>query len=136
MRFGMKSLAIFAVAAFAANGAYAAGDAAVGQKVFKKCAACHKVGDKARNAVGPVLNDVIGRTAGTYEGYKYSKYLKKAGEDGLVWTEEEVVKWLENPTKYLRARLGDSKARSKMSYKLKKQADRENVAAYLATLSK
>jgi len=135
MRFGMKSLAILAVAALAANAANAAGDAAKGEKVFKKCKACHRVGPKAKNAVGPVLNGVIGRTAGTYEGYKYGKSLKAAGEAGLVWTEEEVVKWLENPKQYLKDRLGDSKAKTKMTYKLKKEADRVNVTAYLATLS-
>ena len=52
--------------------ARAEGDAVAGEKVFKKCMACHKVGEAAKNSVGPVLNGVIGRPAGTAEGYSYS----------------------------------------------------------------
>ncbi len=56
---------------------------AAGEKVFKKCAACHKVGDGAKNAIGPILNGIIDRAAGTVDGFKYSKPMAEAGAGGL-----------------------------------------------------
>jgi len=135
MNFGLKALAVATAALALAPAAYA-GDATAGAKVFKKCKACHKIGDGAKNGVGPNLTGVIGRTAGTEEGYKYSKSMKAAGAAGLVWDESKIVAYLENPTKYLRANLNDPKAKAKMSFKLRKAKDRENVAAYLATFTK
>ena len=82
---------IFALAAFFFAGmaqASGAGDPALGAAVFKKCQSCHQVGDRAKNRVGPQLNDIIGRTAGGLAGAKYSKSMIQAGKDGLVWTEE------------------------------------------------
>ncbi len=111
------------------------GDAANGEKVFKKCSSCHKIGDGAENGVGPMLTGVLGRTAGTVEGFKYGKSLLAAGEAGLVWTEEEVFGYLLDSKKYLRAKLEDKKAKSKMSFKLKKEQDRLDVIAYLKTFS-
>jgi len=134
MKFGIKALAV-ATAALALAPAANAGDAAKGAKVFKKCKACHKVGDKAKNSIGPILNNVIGRTAGTEAGYKYSKSMKAAGAAGLVWDEAKITDYLENPTAYLRKVLDDPKAKAKMGFKTKKLADRENVAAYVATFS-
>ena len=118
-----------------ASPALAAGDAEKGKKVFKKCQACHMVGEGAKNRVGPILTGVVGRTAGSVEGYKYGKSIVKAGEGGLVWTEEEIFAYLKNPKKYLRKRLDDKKAKSKMSFKLKKEGQREDVIAYLKTFS-
>lgn len=112
------------------------GDAEKGKKVFKKCFACHKIGEDAKNSVGPVLNEIVGRVAASVEGYKYGKSLKKAGEEGFVWDEEQLFYWLENPNNYLKERLDDKKAKSKMTQKLKKEEDRKNVIAYLLTLSK
>jgi cytochrome c len=71
--------------------------AAAGEAVFRRCSACHQVGPEAQNRVGPVLNEVIGRTAGTVEGFRYSNAMTEAGEGGLVWTEEEMYAYLENP---------------------------------------
>ena len=119
------------------SGAFAqdAGDAAKGEAVYKKCTSCHMVGPEAANKVGPVLNDLIGRTAGTFEGYKYGKSIVAAGEAGLVWTDDEIFEYLANPKKYLRAKLEDKKAKSKMSFRLKKEGDRKDVIAYLKTFS-
>lgn len=112
-----------------------AADAAKGEELFKKCAACHTIGEGAENGVGPQLTGVVGRAAGSVEGYKYGKSIVAAGEAGLVWTEEELDGWLTNPKKYLRAKLEDKKAKSKMSFKLKKEDERADVIAYLATFS-
>ena len=70
--------------------ALAGGDIKKGKKVFKKCKSCHMVGEKAKKKVGPVLNNILGATAGTNEEFikKYSKAMKSAGEEGLVWTEK------------------------------------------------
>ncbi len=107
--------------------------AADGEKVFKKCKACHKIGPDAKNSIGPILTGVVGRPAGSAEGYKYSKSMLAAGESGLVWSEENIAEYLVNPTKYLRALLDYPKAKAKMSFKLKSEGDRLDVIAYLAT---
>lgn len=110
------------------------GDAAAGEKVFKKCSSCHAVGEGAKNKVGPMLNGIIGRNAGSVDGFKYGKDLVKAGEAGLVWSEDEMFEYLADPRKYLRAKLDNKKAKSKMAYKLKKEKDRRNVIAYLKSI--
>lgn len=105
-----------------------AGDPAKGEKVFKKCAACHAVGDGAKNKVGPQLNDVFGRTAGSIEGYKYSKAMVTAGEDGLVWDEATMAEYLAKPRDMIKG--------TRMAFAgLRKQDDLDNVIAYLATFS-
>ncbi len=122
------AMAALAFASFATV-AHAGGDAEKGKKVFKKCKACHAVGENAKNKVGPVLNDVMGRKAGTYDGFKYSKAMKEAGEKGLVWNHDTLAKYLEKPRKFL--------PKTKMAFAgLKKEKDRENVIAYLETFSK
>jgi len=104
-----------------------------GEKVFKKCKACHQVGDGAKNRTGPMLNGIVDAAAGGVDGFKYSKPLLAAGEGGLVWDEANLDAWLADPTAFLKETLGDSKARSKMSLKLKKEDDRKAVIAYLAS---
>jgi cytochrome c len=69
-------------------------DAAAGEKTFTVCRACHQIGPNAKIAIGPVLNGIVGRKAGTYEGYTYSPANK---ESGIVWTPEELEKYLESP---------------------------------------
>ncbi len=121
-------LGVALVAFPALSGTTNAGDAAKGQKVFKKCAACHAVGEKAKNKVGPHLNDVFGRAAGSLDGYKYSKAMIKAGEDGLVWDETSMTTYLEKPKAMIKG--------TKMAFAgLRKEQDLENVIAYLATFS-
>ncbi|SEW14588.1 sulfur dehydrogenase subunit SoxD [Aliiroseovarius sediminilitoris] len=102
--------------------------AADGEKVFKKCKACHKVGEGAKNGVGPVLNGVWGRTAGTVEGFKYSKPMMAAGESGLVWDTETLSGYLANPRNYLKG--------NKMTFAgLKKDADIEAILEFLKSNS-
>ena len=124
----------FSLSAF--GDGHTSGDPAKGEKVFKRCAACHMVGPDAKSKVGPPLTDLFGRTAGTFEGYKYGKSIVAAGEAGLVWTDEEVFAYLKNPRKYLRNKLDNKKAKSKMGFKLKKEGQRADVIAYLKTFSK
>lgn len=103
--------------------AIAEGDAGKGEKVFKKCKACHVV-DKDKNKIGPHLVKIMGRKAGAVEKYKYSKAMKAKGEEGLVWDEANLTGYLENPKKFLKG--------TKMSFAgLRKEADRKNLIAYL-----
>jgi cytochrome c len=69
-------------------------DAAAGEKDFLVCRACHQIGPNAKNAIGPVLNGVVGRKAGSYAGYSYSEANESSG---LVWTPEELDKYLTSP---------------------------------------
>ena len=97
-------------------------EAAAGEKDFAVCRACHQIGPNAKIAVGPVLNGVIGRKAGTYPGYQYSVANK---DSGLVWTPEELDKYLTNPQAVV--------PRTKMIFPgLKDEQKRKNVIAYLA----
>ncbi|MEM9330359.1 MAG: cytochrome c family protein [Pseudomonadota bacterium] len=131
---GVAAFGVFFAITSAAS-AFDGGDAVKGEKTFKKCASCHMVGDGAKNKVGPVLNDVFGRSAGSVEDYKYGKSIIAAGEAGLVWNEEEMFEYLADPRKYLRAKLDDKKAKSKMSFRLKKEDERKDVIAYIRTFS-
>ena len=98
----------------------AAGDEAAGEKVYRKCRACHVV-DKEQNRVGPHLVGVFGRTAGTVEGFRYSKAMV---ESGLVWTEETIGLYLQDPKGYIKG--------NRMAFPgLKKEADVVNVIAYM-----
>ncbi len=73
------------------------GDAGKGTKIFSKCKSCHRIGNGAINRVGPHLNGIFGRKAGTIDGFAYSKSMVRAGVDGLVWTAETLDAYLENP---------------------------------------
>ena len=90
----MKRIALVAVFVAAGLGHASAQDAAAGEKVFAVCKACHQVGDTAKNAVGPVLNGLFGRKAGSVEGYNYSEANKKSG---ITWSEEEFTKYIQDP---------------------------------------
>ena len=69
-------------------------DVAAGEKVFAQCKTCHQIGEAAKNAVGPVLNGVIGRKAGTIEGFKYSEANKNSG---IVWSEAQFLEYIKDP---------------------------------------
>ncbi|MEP2716941.1 c-type cytochrome [Pseudophaeobacter sp.] len=97
---------------------------AKGAKVFKKCAACHKVGEGAKNSTGPLLNGIFGATVGQVDGFNYSKPMLAAGGEGLVWTEAELAAFLAKPRKYMKG--------TRMSFAgLRKESDIEAVIAYL-----
>ncbi|MBA4095910.1 MAG: cytochrome c family protein [Rhodospirillum sp.] len=71
-----------------------ASDPAAGEKAFAVCKACHKVGEGAKNGVGPALNGVVGRAAGAVEGYKYSDAMANSG---ITWDEANLAEYLKNP---------------------------------------
>jgi cytochrome c len=96
-------------------------DAALGEKVFLKCKICHQIGDGAKNAVGPVLNGVVGRKAGTYPDYAYSDANKNSG---ITWDEATLKEYLKNP----RAKVPGTKM---IFPGLTKDDDIDNVIAYL-----
>ncbi|MHA7774330.1 c-type cytochrome [Roseibium sp. M-1] len=103
--------------------ASADGDIAKGEKVFKKCAACHAVGPDAKNKVGPELNGIVGRSWGAVEDFKYSANLVELS-DGKVWDVETLDVYLTKPK--------DLIPKTKMAFAgLKKENDRADVIAYL-----
>lgn len=134
------AMALFSAPAFADG--HATGDAEAGEKVFKKCKSCHSIIDAEGEAIqkggktGPNLYGLYNRVAGTNEdfGKKYGKSLVAAGEAGLTWNEADFVAYTADPKKFLATYLDDKKARSKMSFKLKKEADSANVWAYLVSV--
>ena len=131
----IKILAGICIVIMNIGAAEAAGDADKGKKVFKKCKACHKIGEGAKNSTGPVLTGVVGRKVATFPDYSYGKSMRTVRKTGLVWSEKNIDNWLKSPKKYLRKVLETRKAKAKMKFKLKKQADRDNVIAYLKTFS-
>ncbi len=99
---------------------------AAGEKVFKKCAACHKVGESAKHGTGPALNGVVGHKVGAMDGFKYSKPMLDAGSGGMVWDAETLSAYLADPKGFI--------PKNKMSFAgLKKEDERAAVIAYLAT---
>lgn len=115
-----------------------AGDIAAGERVYKRCVVCHSL-ESGKNAVGPSLHGLVGSTAGAAKGYRYSKFFRATGEAGLVWTEENVAAYLANPQEFLESFLeangGKASGRTKMTFRLKKEVDARNLAAYLKALS-
>ena len=99
----------------------ALGDVANGEKIFKKCAACHSINKGGKNKIGPALYNVVGRTVGGINDYKYSKALASYGKE---WTFEELNGFLLKPATYIKG--------TKMSYAgLRKEKDRASVIKYL-----
>ena len=90
----MRSLVLSAALLLVGLGSAQAQDAAAGEKVFAQCRACHQVGESAKNAVGPILNGLFGRKAGTVEGYNYSPANKNSG---LTWDEATFREYIQNP---------------------------------------
>ncbi len=115
------SVSVAAAAFFASMGAAMAQDAAAGEKVFVKCKICHQVGEGAKNMVGPVLNGVVGRKAGSYADYHYSDANKNSG---LTWDEATIKEYLKDPK-------GKVPGTKMIFPGLKSDDDIANVIAYL-----
>lgn len=131
------TVALMSAPAFADG--HATGDAEAGEKVFNKCKACHMIQDADGNDIvkggrtGPNLYGIYTRVAGSAD-FKYGDSLVEAGEAGLEWNEEEFVKYVADPKKYLATYNDDKRAKSKMSFKLKKSDDAADVWAYLVSV--
>lgn len=98
-----------------------------GEKVFKKCKSCHQLGEGAKNRSGPILTGIVGRPAGTVDGFKYSKALKAAADDGLIWDEDSLTAFLAKPKAFLKG--------TKMSFAgLRKDEDLAGILAYLQSV--
>jgi cytochrome c len=103
---------------------HAQGDAAAGEKVFAHCAPCHS-NKPGENKFGPSLAGVIGRKSGTEPGYSYSSAMKEAN---VTWDEKSLDEYLQGPGKFVRG--------TKMVYFVPNEKDRQDVIAYLKTLTK
>lgn len=111
--------------------AFAAGDAAKGEKEFNKCKACHMIASETETIVkggktGPNLYGVIGRVMGSVADFKYSDGLAAKTAEGVAWDEASLAEYVKDPSAYIGSK-------SKMTFKLAKGG--EDVAAYLATFS-
>lgn len=115
---------VLAVAMIAATPVAAmAADAEAGKTVFNKCKACHQIGAGAKNAVGPNLTGVIGRKAGTAEGFTYSDPMKNAG---FTWDDASFKEYIADPKKKVPG--------NKMVFMgLKDPAEIDNLLEYLKT---
>jgi cytochrome c len=104
------------------------GDPKEGETLFSQCESCHEIGNGAKDRIGPHLNGVFGRRAAVHEGFPYSKSMARAGNDGLIWTEETLNAYVENPRALV--------SKTRMSYRgMKDQKDRDSLLAYLRTFS-
>ena len=137
------AMAVLSTPAFADGHASSQGDAAAGEEQFnRQCVACHVVQDAAgevlagRNAkTGPNLFGVAGRTLGTVEDFRYGDSIVELGEAGTVWTEEKFVGYVQNPTDWLREELDNRRARGKMAYQVREEAQAYDLYAFLSTFS-
>jgi cytochrome c len=120
----VTNLQVYVFAALALAGSVSAAsaqDAVLGEKVFAKCLACHQLGGDAKNAVGPVLNGIVGRKAGSYPDYNYSDANKNSG---ITWDVATLKEYLKSP----RTRVPGTKM---IFSGLPKDEDIDNVIAYL-----
>ena len=122
LKFFIKSISVIFLLSYVHSAQ--AGDVAAGKKVFNKCKACHGIDEGGKNKLGPNLWNIVGSPIAAKEGYKYSKgMVAYAGEAGN-WNDENLDQWLKKPKDLVR--------KTKMIFPgLKKEADRENIIAYL-----
>lgn len=97
-----------------------------GAAVFKKCVSCHEV-EKPRNKMGPHLNGLVGRTAGTADGFKYSQAMRDAGASGLVWDEGNLHEFISSPKKKV-------PGTSMRFFGLWSDSDIDNLIAYIQSV--
>ena len=121
------------------SGPVLAQDAEAGAKVFAKCQTCHVIANEAgevlagKNAkAGPNLYGMPGRIAGTYPDFKYGESIVALGASGFTWNEADFVTYVADPGKFLKTKLDDKGAKSKMSFKVKNAETAADLYAFLA----
>ncbi|EEX08953.1 cytochrome c2 [Ruegeria lacuscaerulensis ITI-1157] len=132
----------------ATHQAWAEGDPARGETLYNRCSSCHAIIKDGEVLVkggitGPNLYGVVGRTAGTENDYlngserlpigMFTDDMIRAGENGLVWTQENIAAYARDPIGFIQDFLNDDTARPNMSVKTKEGT--EDIAAYLATFT-
>jgi cytochrome c len=138
MRLTLTALALASLAAPAV-----AQDVEAGAKAFNQCQTCHVVQNEAGEVLagraaktGPNLYGLPGRVAGSYEGFAgYGESLVALGATGFVWDEASFVEYAQNPADFLKTRLDDSGARSKMAFRVRDAETATNLWAFIASLS-
>lgn len=139
------AMRLFAILLITASPAWAdvhlptTGNPLEGERLFRRqCVSCHVVvsPDNERIAgrdarTGPNLYGVAGREIGSVPGYNYGDSLLEMSETGTIWTEEDFVGYVQNPTIWLREKLSDRRARSRMAYKVRQEEDARNLYAFL-----
>lgn len=134
-------LSTIAAALLLAAPAYAAGDAAKGEAAFKQCQTCHAVVDDTgavlagKGKTGPNLYGLFGRQIGSYPDFKYGESIVALGATGLVWSEADFVAYVQDPAAFLKDKLADKSAKSKMSFKVKNEETAADLYAYLSQFS-
>lgn len=119
--FGLRTALIGCTALMVSTGAVFAQDTAEGEEVFKKCRACHQVGETAKNAVGPKLNGLFGRKSGSIEGFNYSEANKSSN---VTWDEATFAKYIADPKGFMPG--------NKMAFAgLKDEKDIKDLTAFL-----
>lgn len=122
----MRSFVFVVLLAVSCASEVRAQDAAAGEKVFGVCKACHQIGENAKNGVGPILNGIIGRKAGSVPGYSYSAANKSSG---ITWDEATFREYIKDPkakipgTKMIYAGLKDEQKVSELIAFLKQFGD-------------
>jgi cytochrome c len=120
IRLGVASVALAFLSM--SDPAFAQGDAALGQRAFQRCSGCHSTTDQSK--AGPGLGGIVGRPAGSVEGFRYSEAMKSAG---IVWDEATLDRFLAAPR--------DVVPKTTMTMGVSKPEDRQNIIAYLKSLS-
>lgn len=127
MRRLVVSMAVAAAAALPGLAFAQSGDPAAGQRVFNQCRACHTNNEGGRNGVGPNLWGIVGRAAGSIEGFRYSANMREVAAGGLAWTEANLRAYIGNPKSVV--------PRGSMSYAgLRNETQMNDLIAYLNTL--
>ena len=125
----MRAAVLALILLAAPTGAAELGDPAEGARLFaRECAACHQVGDGARDRIGPHLNRVFGRRAAAHVGFNYSRSIQRMGADGLTWDLDTIDAYIENPKSLVSG--------TRMNYRgLRDPALRGHLIAYLRAYS-
>ena len=142
MRLLLTTLAAASLSVASLASPLLAQDIEAGAKTFNQCQTCHVVANEAGEVLagkaaktGPNLYGMPGRVAGTYPDFKYGESIVALGATGFTWNEADFIEYVQDPAKFLKAKLSDDKAKSKMAFKLKKPEDAANVWAFIVSLS-